>query len=206
MGVGCLLKTPELFDSTPNGRADRWETGGGMWVQIPPVNQVRRSTSNLLKYLTRQNRRVIMKAQNKKGREKMALTIGNWILIAILVIIGLVSIGYGLYKQDGVAPYVVGGIVIVLAVVLIFVFNWYHKNTASGVRNYKDFTSEMSNGIDREITITAEDGREIFHYEGKVDIETKHEGNGNYICFETQDGKRYLIYYGIQDTLLIIEK
>lgn len=136
----------------------------------------------------------------------MALTIGNWILIAILVIIGLVSIGIGLYEQDGAVPYVVGGIVIVLAVVLIFVFNWYHKNTASGVRNYKDFTSEMSNGIDREITITAEDGREIFHYEGKVDIETDHEGSANYICFETQDGKRYLIYYGIQDTLLIIEK
>lgn len=136
----------------------------------------------------------------------MALTIGNWILIAILVIIGLVSIGYGLYQQDGIAPYVVGGIVIVLAVVCLFVLNWYHKNTASGIRSYKDFTSEMENGIEREVTITAEDGRVIFHYEGKIDIGSANVKDANYICFETQEGKRYLIYYGIQDTLLIVEK
>lgn len=136
----------------------------------------------------------------------MALTIGNWVLIAIIAIIGIGCIIYGIYDGDTPGA-IIGGIAcICVGIVLIFVFNWYHKNTASGVRNYKDFTSEMENGIDREITITAEDGREIFRYEGKVDIETKHEGNGNYICFETQDGKRYLIYYGIQDTLLIIEK
>lgn len=135
----------------------------------------------------------------------MALTIGNWVLIAIFALLGIGCIAYGIY--DGEHKATIGGIALIcMGIILIFVFNWYHKNTASGVRNYKDFTSEMENGIDREITITAEDGREIFHYEGKVDIETKHEGNGNYICFETQDGKRYLIYYGIQDTLLIIEK
>jgi hypothetical protein len=136
----------------------------------------------------------------------MALTIGNWVLIAIIAIIGIGCIIYGIYDRHTPRA-IIGGIgLICVGIILIFVFNWYHKNTASGVRNYKDFTSEMENGIDREITITAEDGREIFRYEGKVDIETKHEGNGNYICFETQDGKRYLIYYGIQDTLLIIEK
>jgi len=136
----------------------------------------------------------------------MALTIGNWVLIAVIAIIGICCIAEGIYNE-GHPGLIIGGIAcICVGIVLIFVFNWYHKNTASGVRNYKDFTSEMENGIDREITITAEDGREIFRYEGKVDIETAHKGNGNYICFETQDGKRYLIYYGIQDTLLIIEK
>lgn len=136
----------------------------------------------------------------------MALTIGEWILVVVLAIIGgIACINYGIYDKN--TPKAIIGIAcICVAVVLIFVLNWYHKNTASGVRSYKDFTSEMENGIDREITITAEDGREIFRYEGKVDIETAHEGNANYICFETQDGKRYLIYYGIQDTLLIIEK
>ena len=68
----------------------------------------------------------------------------------------------------------------------------------------KDFQSELSNGIEREITITAEDGREIFYYEGKVDIESDHDDN--YIKFESEEGKRYIIYYGIQDTITIIEK
>lgn len=136
----------------------------------------------------------------------MALTIGNWILIGILVLIGLGCIGYGLYEQRGIAPYVTGGIAIVLAIICLFGLSWYHKNTASGIRHYKDFTSEIENGIEREITITAEDGRVIFHYEGKVDIGSANVKDANYICFETQEGKRYLIYYGIQDTLLIIEK
>ena len=81
---------------------------------------------------------------------------------------------------------------------------WYNTNTASGQRAVKDFKSNINNGIDREITITAEDGREIFHYEGKVDIESNHEDN--YIKFDSEEGKRYIIYYGIQDTIKIIEK
>ena len=70
----------------------------------------------------------------------------------------------------------------------------------------KDFHSNMENGIEREITITAEDGREIFHYEGKCDIETSHANSENYILFESEEGKRYIIYYGVQDTVLIVEK
>lgn len=81
---------------------------------------------------------------------------------------------------------------------------WYNTNTAAGIRYMKDYKSEISNGLDREITITAEDGREIFHYEGKVDVESNH--TDNYIKFESEEGKRYLIYYGVQDTIKIIEK
>jgi hypothetical protein len=58
--------------------------------------------------------------------------------------------------------------------------------------------------MEREINITAEDGRQIFYYEGKFDVELNHEDN--YIKFESEDGKRYIIYYGIQDTITIIEK
>lgn len=86
---------------------------------------------------------------------------------------------------------------------MVFI-GWYHTNTASGVRQMKDYQSELDNGIEREIVITAEDGREIFRYDGKVDIESNHEDN--YIKFESEEGKRYIIYYGIQDTITIIEK
>lgn len=38
----------------------------------------------------------------------------------------------------------------------------------------------------------------------KVDIESNHEDN--YIKFDDENGKRYIIYYGITDTIQIIEK
>ena len=84
--------------------------------------------------------------------------------------------------------------------------NWYNTSTASGMRHYKDFQSELNNGIYRELVITAEDGREIFRYEGKFDIERHEDGDDRYLRFETQDGKRYTISYGIQDTMIVIEK
>lgn len=93
---------------------------------------------------------------------------------------------------------------IVLGVVCMVGFSIYNTHTASGSRKLKDIQSEWNNGIEREITITAEDGREIFHYEGRVDIETNEDDK--YILFDGEDGKRYMIYYGITDTVLIIEK
>ena len=134
------------------------------------------------------------------------LTIGQWIFVGILIIAGIISIIAAGYNNGTGAALVALAITIILVLVAFFGLRWYNKNTASGQRNWKDYQSELHNGIEREITITAEDGREIFHYEGKVDIETNHEGNANYILFESEDGKRYIIYYGIQDTVLIIEK
>lgn len=139
----------------------------------------------------------------------MSLTFGN---IALLICIGIVSLLIGggitlfIYDYDGKVIYPI--IISLLCAIIIigasaFGMNWYNTNTASGQRNYKDFQSDINNGIYREITITAEDGREIFYYKGKVDIESNHEDN--YIKFESEEGKRYIIYYGIQDTIKIIE-
>ena len=130
-------------------------------------------------------------------------TLGQWVTLVVLLLIG---IGIGIFvvfdnKVAGIAT-IIGTVVIVGA--LAFGMNWYNTSTASGIRGLKDFKSELTNGIEREITITAEDGREIFHYQGKVDVESDH--TDNYIKFESEEGKRYLIYYGIQDTITIIEK
>jgi len=134
----------------------------------------------------------------------MALTLLNWVFIGFVLLCGLV-ISFLIYCDESPIGALINVIVtIVICFVLILAINWYNTSTASGIRGYKDFQSELSNGIDREITITAEDGREIFHYEGKVDIESNHEDN--YIKVEGEDGKRYMIYYGIQDTITIIEK
>lgn len=97
-------------------------------------------------------------------------------------------------------------ITIILIISTLIFMNWYNTSTASGMRHYKDFQSELNNGIYRELVITAEDGREIFRYEGKFDIERHEDGDDRYLRFETQDGKRYTISYGIQDTVIVIEK
>lgn len=137
----------------------------------------------------------------------MTLTFGNIIAI-ILVAIGIeitclfVAAAY----ESKMLILISIPIIAVCVVVMIFGLSWWNTHTASGVRSVKEYKSEFNNGLEREITITAEDGREIFHYEGKVDIETKHDGNANYILFESEEGQRYLIYYGITDTVLIIEK
>ena len=140
----------------------------------------------------------------------MTLTLGNYIFLIIFSII-ILLIGVFITAEiaddfkEAIMPVVITFLIIlVFNLGCVMFMNWYNTKTASGIRNYKDWTSELSNGINREITITAEDGREIFYYEGKVDIESNHDDN--YIKFEGEDGKRYIIYYGIQDTIKIIEK
>ena len=140
----------------------------------------------------------------------MTFTIGNWVVFGVVFIFLAAIVGMiwfyckDLYSYIG--PIIATIVAICIMVGVVCFVGWYNKNTASGQRNVKDFKSNIQGGLEREITITAEDGREIFHYEGKVDIETKHEGNANYILFESEEGLRYIIYYGVQDTVLIIEK
>lgn len=137
----------------------------------------------------------------------MALTLGNWLFIVIAgLLVGLLVFAIACSIFEGFKTTILSTIIFLLVwnFGCVIGLNWYNTSTASGIRSYKDFQSELTNGLNREITITAEDGREIFHYEGKVDIESNHEDN--YIKFEGEDGKRYMIYYGIQDTITIIEK
>lgn len=131
-------------------------------------------------------------------------TIGNYIFLGLLIATLLaISIMIGIYT-DSVALGVSSSIIsIAIFIGVIFGINWYNTSTASGIRAYKDYQSNIDNGIEREITITAEDGREIFHYKGKIDVESDH--TDNYIKFESEEGKRYLIYYGITDTIVIKE-
>lgn len=132
-------------------------------------------------------------------------TILQWVLIVIVALILLCLIGSVIFTmENNIAKIAITIICIISFVLVCYGFHWYNTSTASGIRSLKDFKSNLSNGIEREITITAEDGRQIFHYEGKVDVESNHVDN--YIKFESEEGKRYLIYYGVQDTISIIEK
>lgn len=132
-------------------------------------------------------------------------TLGNWIAFGILMVMGvLITICIGA-AYDSATGWIITGLVSIITIgVIMTVTGWYNTNTAAGKRAIKDFKSNVNNGIEREIIITAEDGREIFRYDGKIDIESNHQDN--YIKFDDERGKRYIIYYGIQDTITIIEK
>lgn len=137
----------------------------------------------------------------------MTLTFGNIVAIILISIAIEITCLFVAAAYESKKPILISiPIIAICVIVMIFGLSWWNTHTASGVRSVKEYQSEFNNGLEREITITAEDGREIFHYEGKVDIETKHDGNANYILFESEEGQRYLIYYGITDTVLIIEK
>jgi hypothetical protein len=132
-------------------------------------------------------------------------TIVQWVFLVLLILIGLgISVVFLADKDTRIAGLVIVFSTVVVTVLLAIFLHWYNTSTASGIRGMKDFRSNLSNGIEREITITTEDGREVFHYQGKIDVESDH--TDNYIKFESEDGKRYIIYYGIQDTVKIIEK
>ena len=135
----------------------------------------------------------------------MALTIGNWIFLVCTVLVGgVISV---ICFFDGSKGWGVSWLILALVVALAFAFgvSWYHNNTAEGARTMKDYRSNLDNGLNRKITITAEDGRLIYQYEGKCDIETSQDNSENYILFEGEDGLRRIIYYGVLDTVLIEE-
>ena len=137
----------------------------------------------------------------------MSLTLGNWIALGTIFICGCLVSLFIYYNNSSIKAVIINTIITLFIILgLIFFMNWYNTSTASGLSKYKDFKSELSNGIYRELVITAEDGREIFRYEGKFDIERHEDGDDRYLRFESQEGKRYTISYGIQDTVIIIEK
>lgn len=130
------------------------------------------------------------------------MTIGFWVTAIIVAVVGVVlgiMVGISDYEWGKAFGIIVAGFVI--AGLILGAGYWYCNNTAGGARAMKDQQSELHNGLNREITITAEDGRQIFYYKGKCDIET----NGNYILFEDEEGLRQMIYWGIQDTIIISE-
>lgn len=131
------------------------------------------------------------------------MTGGQIVLVVVIGVIFLgLAAGIGFCESVKVGLIACGAVVAVMVLIVLAIL-WFNNNTASGIRRMKDWRSERENGIEREIIIHAEDGRQIFYYKGKVDVELDH--NDNYIKFEAEDGRRFIIVYGVQDTVEIIE-
>lgn len=127
----------------------------------------------------------------------MIVVYGLCILLFLICIVAIIA---GI-EADDIEILITGAVGTLISILLTGFCIWFFNSTAAGARMEKDFKSGL-HGLDREITITSEDGREIYHYSGKCDIETQDK----YILFEDENGKRQTIYWGALDTIIIQEK
>lgn len=122
----------------------------------------------------------------------MNLTINGWIayiVVAVIAVLLAVVIGHVLDTTKGFIISIT--IAVVTDILVLFAFNWYYTNTATGARAIKTQQSELSNGINREITVYDMEGDIIKTYKGKFDVTYDNDR----ILFDDENGKRHIIYY-----------
>ena len=126
------------------------------------------------------------------------MTIGGWVVCVLLSL--LAGIGawalWVIAEKKALAIFV--GIV---AVVLIFGIGfWYCNNTADGIRAMTDQRSNLSNGLERTVTVYTADGKVLAQYKGRIDIE---QNDGGYVKFDF-GGKRYIYYNCFVESIAIL--
>ena len=130
------------------------------------------------------------------------MTIAGWVLciifsVGVIAFFGAIFVGASSISTKILA--VASGIVIC---VIIFITGfWYFNNTASGQRQMIDQRSNLSNGLDRVVTVYTANGDVIAQYEGQIDIEAN---DGGYIKFDFE-GKRYMYYNCFVESVAEIE-
>lgn len=120
------------------------------------------------------------------------MTIGGWIIFIILAaVIGFIGFFLCLDLLKSIPQKVICIIVTVVLVVALFCgIRWYFQNTASGQRALTTQKSELSNGLERTITVYTADGKVIAEYSGRIDLQSN---SGGYVLFD-YEGKRYTYY------------
>ena len=130
----------------------------------------------------------------------MALTISNIIFIVFVALVGIVM-AISLYINTDARKAIVAAIVtVVVCAALVFGLNWYHTSTAAGARVYKDFQSDISNGVERTMKVIADDGYVIYERSGKFDIEV----HDDYVVFD-ENNQRTILYRSYTSSLVIEE-
>ena len=129
---------------------------------------------------------------------------GLGIILSIIFLILTIAVAAFIIGDEATVGRFIGLIVCILLLIGSIVITVIGAGSASTKRTFKDISSDLTGGIHREICITAEDGREIYHYEGTIDLEIS--GEDRKIKFEDENGNRQIIIYGVQDTVTIIEK
>lgn len=119
------------------------------------------------------------------------MTVGGWILFAIVSFL-ILSIGVAIFSEldEWWIRVIVVLIAAVLIAVLYFGMTWLYNNTASGSSALIDEQSNLSNGMERTITVYTADGQVIARYSGRIDLAAN---SGGYVKFDFE-GKRYIYY------------
>lgn len=84
-------------------------------------------------------------------------------------------------------------VVVTVIIVIIGIF----INSASFKRGVVDLKSDLTGGLNREINVYTADGQLIKHFEGKIDIDSEHDGA---VKFD-YNGKRYIYYNCFVETI-----
>ena len=118
------------------------------------------------------------------------MTISGWVLFGFIVTMAfaiafVISLDFG--KSGKAISFIIAGFISLIALGGML---WYFNCTADGQRQIVDQRSNLSNGLDRIVTVYTADGDIIAQYEGQIDIEAN---DGGYIKFDF-DGKRYMYY------------
>ena len=129
------------------------------------------------------------------------MTIGGWVLFGIIVAMAfaiafIISLSFS--GGGKAASFIIAGVISIIALISML---WYFNCTADGQRQIVDQRSNLSNGLDRVVTVYTADGNVIAQYEGQIDIEAN---DGGYIKFDFE-GKRYMYYNCFVESIADIE-
>ena len=118
------------------------------------------------------------------------MTILGFILLGLIVAMAfaiafIISLDFS--KNGKAISFIIAGFISLIALGGML---WYFNCTADGQRQIVDQRSNLSNGLDRVVTVYTADGDVIAQYEGQIDIEAN---DGGYIKFDFE-GKRYMYY------------
>ncbi len=119
------------------------------------------------------------------------MTIGGFIgFIFVIIIVAIIAITIFI-ETDNISTKILCILVSLMIIVgAFFGIMWFFQNTAAGQRAIVDQKSNLSNGLERTVTVYTANGEIIAQYSGRIDI----EGNdGGYVLFD-YDGKRYTYY------------
>ena len=131
------------------------------------------------------------------------MTIGGWIVVAFgWLFILAIAIGVIIFAHDDEKTWLIVLTVIIAIVLCVGIYHtgiWYFTSTASGIRAMTDQEANLSNGLERTITVYTANGEKIAEYEGKIDIEM----DQNYVKFDW-NGRRYIYYNCFIETIASI--
>lgn len=122
----------------------------------------------------------------------MNITIGGWILFAVISLITLGTAIYICVECEGKSAIIISiiGTIIILGATL-GIESWYFNGTEAGKRAVKDQESNFHGGITRTVDVYDMEGDLLRKYEGEFDVEM----HNNYIVFDDENNQRHVIYF-----------